>query len=303
MKRNNKEYKPKFQNKRLTPVEPYDEKALLEVQHLTKTYGELKVLDDISEKIYQGEKIAVIGPSGSGKSTFLRCLNVLEDPTDGYVFFEGSNLCDLKVDINVQRRHMGMVFQQFNLFNNMTVLKNITLAPVHIGLQELRKAKLKKLKIQFLNAFKSKDKKLPVPAPQTTKKQIIADAEQNAIRLLRRIGLEEKANVYPSTLSGGQRQRIAIVRALAMNPRVMLFDEPTSALDPEMVGEVLSLIKELAVEGMTMVIVTHEMGFAREVSTRVLFMDGGKIQEQGPPEQIFGNPTNERLKDFLSKVL
>lgn len=303
MKRNNKVYKPKFQNKRLTPVEPYDEKALLEVQHLTKTYGELKVLDDISEKIYQGEKIAVIGPSGSGKSTFLRCLNVLEDPTDGYVFFEGSNLCDLKVDINVQRRHMGMVFQQFNLFNNMNVLKNITLAPVHIGLQELRKAKLKKLKIQFLNAFKSKDKKLSVPEPQTTKKQIIADAEQNAIRLLKRIGLEEKANVYPSTLSGGQRQRIAIVRALAMNPRVMLFDEPTSALDPEMVGEVLALIKELAVEGMTMVIVTHEMGFAREVSTRVLFMDGGKIQEQGTPEQIFGNPKNERLKDFLSKVL
>ncbi|MDE6585709.1 MAG: amino acid ABC transporter ATP-binding protein [Clostridia bacterium] len=244
-----------------------------------------------------------MGPSGSGKSTFLRCLNVLEDPTDGYVFFEGNNLCDLKVDINVQRRHMGMVFQQFNLFNNMNVLKNITFAPVHIGMQELRAAKLKNFKIKFLNLFKSKDKKQPVPPLQTSKKQIVEEAEQNAMRLLKRIGLEAKANVYPSTLSGGQRQRIAIVRALAMSPRVMLFDEPTSALDPEMVGEVLALIKELADEGMTMVIVTHEMGFAREVATRVLFMDGGKIQEQGTPEQIFGAPKNERLKDFLSKVL
>ncbi len=298
-----KEYKPKFQNKRLTPVEPFDPEALIEVQHLTKKYGSLKVLNDISDKIYQGEKIAVIGPSGSGKSTFLRCLNVLEDPTDGYVFFEGNNLCDLKVDINFQRRHMGMVFQQFNLFNNMNVLKNITLAPVHIGLKELNKTKRQIFKIKFLNLFKGKDKKLPVPELQTSKKKIKEDAEQNALRLLKRIGLEEKANVYPSTLSGGQRQRIAIVRALAMNPRVMLFDEPTSALDPEMVGEVLALIKELANEGMTMVIVTHEMGFAREVATRVLFMDGGKIQEQGTPEHIFGAPNNERLKDFLSKVL
>ena len=297
------EYKPKFQNKRLTPVEPFDPEALIEVQHLTKEYGSLKVLNDISDKIYQGEKIAVIGPSGSGKSTFLRCLNVLEDPTDGYVFFEGNNLCDLKVDINFQRRHMGMVFQQFNLFNNMNVLKNITLAPVHIELKELNKTKRQIFKIKFLNLFKSKDKKLPVPELQTSKKKIKEDAEQNALRLLKRIGLEDKANVYPSTLSGGQRQRIAIVRALAMNPRVMLFDEPTSALDPEMVGEVLALIKELANEGMTMVIVTHEMGFAREVATRVLFMDGGKIQEQGTPEHIFGAPNNERLKDFLSKVL
>ena len=298
-----KEYKPKFQNKRLTPVEPFDPEALIEVQHLTKKYGSLKVLNDISDKIYQGEKIAVIGPSGSGKSTFLRCLNVLEDPTDGYVFFEGNNLCDLKVDINFQRRHMGMVFQQFNLFNNMNVLKNITLAPVHIGLKELNKTKRQIFKIKFLNLFKGTDKKLPVPELQTSKKKIKEDAEQNALRLLKRIGLEDKANVYPSTLSGGQRQRIAIVRALAMNPRVMLFDEPTSALDPEMVGEVLALIKELANEGMTMVIVTHEMGFAREVATRVLFMDGGKIQEQGTPEHIFGAPNNERLKDFLSKVL
>ena len=298
-----KVYKPKFQNKRQTPVEPFDPDALIEVQHLTKEYGDLKVLNDISYKIYQGEKVAVIGPSGSGKSTFLRCLNVLEDPTDGYVFFEGNNLCDLKVDINVQRRHVGMVFQQFNLFNNMSVIKNVTLAPVHIGVKELNKAKRNNLKLKFLNLFKKKEDKLPIPPIQTTKKQIIADAENNAMRLLKRIGLESKAKVYPSTLSGGQRQRIAIIRALAMNPRVILFDEPTSALDPEMVGEVLELIKELADEGMTMVIVTHEMGFAREVATRVLFMDGGKIMEQGTPEQIFGAPQNERLKDFLSKVL
>lgn len=294
---------PKFQNKRKTPVEPYDENALLEVQHLTKEYGKLKVLDDISEKIFNGEKIAIIGPSGSGKSTFLRCLNVLEDPTDGYVFFEGNNLCDLKVNINIQRRRMGMVFQQFNLFNNMTVLKNSTLAPVHIGIRELNRQKRKNFKIKFLNLFRKKDNKLPVLPLQTTKAKIKDDAKQNAMRLLKRIGLEEKADVYPSTLSGGQRQRIAIVRALAMNPKVMLFDEPTSALDPEMVGEVLQLIKELATEGMTMVIVTHEMGFAREVATRVFFMDGGKILEQGTPEQIFGAPENERLKDFLSKVL
>lgn len=298
-----KVYKPKFQNKRQTPVEPFDSDALIEVQHLTKEYGDLKVLNDISDKIYQGEKVAVIGPSGSGKSTFLRCLNVLEDPTDGYVFFEGNNLCDLKVDINVQRRHVGMVFQQFNLFNNMSVIKNVTLAPVHIGVKELNKAKRNNLKLKFLNLFKKKEDKLLIPPIQTTKKQIIADAENNAMRLLKRIGLESKAKVYPSTLSGGQRQRIAIIRALAMNPRVILFDEPTSALDPEMVGEVLELIKELADEGMTMVIVTHEMGFAREVATRVLFMDGGKIMEQGTPEQIFGAPQNERLKDFLSKVL
>ena len=282
-----KQYKPKFQNKRSIPVETYDENSLIEVQHLTKYYGNLKVLDDISEKIYQGEKVAIIGPSGSGKSTFLRCLNVLEDPTDGYVFFEGNNLCDLKVDINVQRRKVGMVFQQFNLFNNMTVLKNITFSPVHVAMQELKKQQLSNLKLKFLNLFRKKDNKLPVQEIKTTKAKIKEDAEQNAMRLLKRIGLETKANVYPSTLSGGQKQRIAIIRALAMNPDVMLFDEPTSALDPEMVGEVLQLIKELAEEGMTMVIVTHEMGFAREVATKVLFMDEGKIVEQGSPEKTF----------------
>ena len=299
----NKTKRFKFAKAKKTPVEAVDPEALIEVQHLTKKYGALTVLNDISEKVYPGEKVAIIGPSGGGKSTFLRCLNVLEDPTDGHVFFEGNNLCDLKVDINLQRRRMGMVFQQFNLFNNMNVLKNITLAPVHVGLQDLRKTKRKNLWIRFCNLFRSAAKKKPLYPIQTSKKQIKEDAEQNAMRLLTRIGLADKASVYPSTLSGGQRQRIAIVRALAMNPKVMLFDEPTSALDPEMVGEVLELIKELADEGMTMVIVTHEMGFAREVATRVLFMADGKIAEQGPPAQIFGAPQNARLRDFLSKVL
>lgn len=300
MKRNKS---AKFLKSQVTPVEPYDPAALIEVQHLTKNFDALKVLDNISEKIFQSEKIAIIGPSGSGKSTFLRCLNVLEDPTDGYVFFEGNNLCDLKVNINEQRRRMGMVFQQFNLFNNMTVLKNITLAPVHVGLQDLHSAQRRNFWIKFKNLFKKKDKKAPLYPIQTSAKKIKEESKENAMRLLARIGLADKANVYPSTLSGGQKQRIAIVRSLAMNPKVMLFDEPTSALDPEMVGEVLALIKELATEGMTMVIVTHEMGFAREVSTRVMFMDGGKILEQGPPSEIFGNPKNERLQDFLSKVL
>lgn len=292
----------KFLKTEKTPVEPYDENALLEVQHLTKSFGALKVLDDISEKIYEGEKIAVIGPSGSGKSTFLRCLNVLEDPTDGYVFFEGNNLCNLKVDINIQRRRMGMVFQHFNLFNNMSVLKNITFAPVYVEMQERRKIRLKNFRKRLLNLFRKKDEKLPAEETKSAK-TIKEEANANAMRLLERIGLADKANVYPSTLSGGQRQRIAIVRALAMNPKVMLFDEPTSALDPEMVGEVLQLIKDVADEGMTMVIVTHEMNFAKEVATRVLFMDGGKITEQGTPENIFGAPKSDRLKDFLSKVL
>lgn len=294
--------KSKFISTEKTPVEPYDPAALIEVQHLTKTFENLNVLKNVNAKIYAGEKVAVIGPSGSGKSTFLRCLNVLEDPTDGYVFFEGNNLCDLNVDINVQRRRMGMVFQQFNLFANMTVLKNITLSPVHIALGELRKTKFKNFRTKVRNLFRKKEDKKEL-LPVTTKKQIKDEAEKNALRLLNRIGLADKANVYPSTLSGGQRQRIAIIRALAMNPKVILFDEPTSALDPEMVGEVLGLIKELANEGMTMVIVTHEMAFAREVATRIMFMDGGNIVEEGPPEQIFNYPKNERLKEFLSKVL
>ena len=240
---------------------------MIEVKGLKKEFNGLKVLNGIDYKIKQGEKIVVIGPSGSGKSTFLRCLNLLEEPTEGEVWFDGVNITDPKNDINKMRQKMGMLFQHFNLFPHMTVLGNITFAPVRLGLQ--------------------------------TKEE----ANANAMRLLKRIGLEDKANEYPNRLSGGQKQRIAIVRALAMNPEVLLFDEPTSALDPEMVGEVLDLIRELANEGMTMVIVTHEMGFAREVGTRVLFIDEGVIKEENTPQEFFANPQNPRLKEFLSKVL
>ena len=297
---------------------------MIDVKNICKSFGSLQVLCDVSCKIKSGEKVVIIGPSGSGKSTLLRCINLLEEPTGGEVWVDGALInepdpylhdevlqasttyaslmekeedekkvlslirekkllkkregkafrtklkeieAQNRVDINLARRKMGMVFQHFNLFNNMTVLQNLTLAPIQLKL-------------------KSKE-----------------EAEETAMALLRRIGLEDKANVYPSTLSGGQKQRIAIVRALAMNPQVMLFDEPTSALDPEMVGEVLDLIKELANEGMTMVIVTHEMGFAREVADRILFMDGGVIAEDAPPAQLFGNPQNPRTKEFLSKVL
>ena len=278
-----------------------EKKHMIDVVHLSKHFGDLVVLDDISDTVYEGEKVCIIGPSGSGKSTYLRCLNVLEDPTSGKVIFDGEDLCDLKVDINLHRQKMGMVFQQFNLFNNMTVKKNITMAPVHIGKKKIRTVKRKNFFTRIANVFR-REKKPLLDLPYTVS-EMKANAEATAMRLLERIGLSDKADVYPSTLSGGQRQRIAIVRALAMNPKVMLFDEPTSSLDPEMVGEVLEVIKELADEGMTMVIVTHEMGFAREVATRVLFMDGGKIVEQGPPAEIFGNPQNQRLKDFLSKVL
>ena len=278
-----------------------EKKHMIDVVHLSKHFGDLVVLDDISDTVYEGEKVCIIGPSGSGKSTYLRCLNVLEDPTSGKVIFDGEDLCDLKVDINLHRQKMGMVFQQFNLFNNMTVKKNITMAPVHIGKKKIRTVKRKNFFTRIANVFR-REKKPLLDLPYTVS-EMKANAEATAMRLLERIGLSDKADVYPSTLSGGQRQRIAIVRALAMNPKVMLFDEPTSALDPEMVGEVLEVIKELADEGMTMVIVTHEMGFAREVATRVLFMDGGTIVEQGPPAEIFGNPQNQRLKDFLSKVL
>ena len=240
---------------------------MIDVKHLSKSFGANLVLDDISEHIYPGEKVVVIGPSGSGKSTFLRCLNLLEEPTAGTITFDGTDITDPKVDINAVRRQMGMVFQHFNLFPNMTIRKNITLAPVRTGLM----------------------------------KQEEADCE--AVKLLRRVGLEEKADAYPAQLSGGQKQRIAIVRALAMKPKLMLFDEPTSALDPEMVGEVLEVMKELADEGMTMVVVTHEMGFAREVGSRVLFMDGGHILEQNEPHAFFANPKEERTREFLSKVL
>ncbi len=240
---------------------------MIRVSGLKKSFGSLNVLDGIDINIEKGEKVVVIGPSGSGKSTFLRCLNLLETPTEGQIWFEDQCITDKKTDINLVRRHMGMVFQHFNLFNNKTVLGNITLAPV-------------KLKI--------------MPKEQ---------AKERALQLLDRIGLKDKADAYPSQLSGGQKQRIAIVRSLAMDPKVMLFDEPTSALDPEMVGEVLDLMKELADTGMTMVVVTHEMGFAREVGTRVLFMNEGKIQEENNPKDFFEHPQNPRLKDFLSKVL
>ena len=240
---------------------------MIDVRELSKSFGDHLVLDKISEHIESGEKVVVIGPSGSGKSTFLRCLNLLETPSSGTITFDGQVITDPKTDIDAVRRRMGMVFQHFNLFPNMTIRKNLTLAPVRTGL-------LKQ-----------------------------SEANDKAAALLKRVGLEEKADTYPAQLSGGQKQRVAIVRALMMEPEVMLFDEPTSALDPEMVGEVLDVMKELARDGMTMVVVTHEMGFAKEVGSRILFMADGKVLEKGTPQEVFGNPKNPRLQDFLSKVL
>ena len=240
---------------------------IIEVKDLQKSFGELEVLKGINTEVQRGEVVVVIGPSGSGKSTFLRCLNLMETPTGGSIFVDGVEITDPKCDINLHRQKMGMVFQHFNLFNNMTILRNMTLAPMTL----LKKSR--------------------------------AEAEEKALVLLRRVGLEDKANAYPSQLSGGQKQRIAIVRALCMNPEVMLFDEPTSALDPEMVGEVLDVMKELARDGMTMVVVTHEMGFAREVGSRVLFMDEGVIMEENEPHEFFAHPKCERLQSFLAKVL
>ena len=275
--------------------------VVLKVEGLHKSFGENNVLKGVNTEIKFGEKVVVLGPSGSGKSTFLRCLNCMEDPTSGSIIFEGVNIADMKIDINVHRQHIGMVFQQFNLFNNKTVLQNIMLAPVYLKCKELRNKKIKNFFIKIGNIFRKEKKELCTI--ETTVKKIKEEAKENALALLKRIGLEEKQDAYPSTLSGGQKQRIAIIRSLAMNPKVMLFDEPTSALDPEMVGEVLQLMKDLADEGMTMVVVTHEMGFAREVATRVLFMDEGVIKEEGTPAEVFGNPKDERLKEFLSKVL
>ena len=276
---------------------------MIDVINLEKQFGDLKVLNGISVKIEKGDIMCVIGPSGSGKSTFLRCLNCMEDPTGGSIIFNGEDLADFKVDINKHRRKMGMVFQHFNLFNNKTVIQNIMFAPVFVQCEDLKKAKRRNIRIKFTNLFKSPaDRQVPVLI-NTTKAEIKEKAYRQAMDLLRRIGLEEKADVYPSTLSGGQKQRVAIVRALAMNPEVILFDEPTSALDPEMVGEVLDLMKALAKEGMTMIVVTHEMGFAREVANKMLFIDGGQILESGEPKEFFGNPQNPRLREFLSKVL
>ena len=241
--------------------------VLIKVSDLQKAYGELHALDGVSTEIKKGEVVVIIGPSGSGKSTFLRSLNLLEEPTDGKIEFDGVDITDSKVDINIHRQRMGMVFQHFNLFPHMTILRNLTLGPTKL----LKMSK--------------------------------ADAEKQAMELLERVGLADRANAYPSQLSGGQKQRIAIVRALAMKPEVMLFDEPTSALDPEMVGEVLDVMQNLAKEGMTMVVVTHEMGFAKEAATRVIFMDEGKMIEENTPEAFFTNPKTDRCKDFLSKVL
>ena len=276
---------------------------MIDVINLRKQFGDVQVLNGISIKIEKGDIMCVIGPSGSGKSTFLRCLNCMEDPTGGSIIFHGEDIADMKVDINKHRRKMGMVFQHFNLFNNKTVIQNIMLAPVFVQCQDLKKAKRKNSLTKLTNVFrKAQNKKELIPIT-TTKAAIKKEAYEHAMSLLKRIGLEEKADVYPSTLSGGQKQRVAIVRALAMNPEVILFDEPTSALDPEMVGEVLDLMKALAKEGMTMIIVTHEMGFAREVANKVLFIDEGQILESGAPEEFFSNPKNPRLKEFLSKVL
>lgn len=278
---------------------------MIDAVNLTKKFGDNLVLDDITETIHEGEKVVIVYPSGSGKSTFLRCLNLLEVPTSGQIVFEGDVLNDKHTNINEHRQKMGMVFQHFNLFPTMTILKNIVYAPISIEVKKLKKAKRQRFFIKFSNFFRKMFKKELKELPEiwATKKEIVEKHNQNAIRLLERVGLKEKADSYPNMLSGGQKQRIAIVRALAMNPKVMLFDEPTSALDPEMVGEVLDVIKELADSGMTMVIVTHEMGFAKEVATRVLFMDKGKILEQNNPQEFFENPKNDRLKEFLSKVL
>ena len=252
---------------------------VIDVINLRKNFGNVEVLKGINIRINKGDIVAVIGASGSGKSTFLRCLNCMEDPTSGSIIFRNVDITDMKVDINEHRQHMGMVFQHFNLFNNKTVLENIMLAPVHVRSKGLK------------------------PWDRKAKQAIKAEEKERAMALLKRIGLEEKADVYPSTLSGGQKQRIAIIRSLAMNPDVILFDEPTSALDPEMVGEVLELMKELAHEGMTMVVVTHEMGFAKEVANRVIFIDEGIIKEENEPKEFFENPKDARLQDFLSKVL
>lgn len=274
---------------------------IISIRNLEKSFGTNNVLRGIDLDVRNGEKISIIGPSGCGKSTFLRCINCMEDPTGGSIIFNGVDIANPEVDINIHRQKIGMVFQQFNLFNNKTVIQNITLAPIYVAMKALRRAKRKNFFRKIANIFRKN--KLPLEEILETKASIKSKAAAKAHDLLERIGLSEKADVYPSTLSGGQKQRIAIVRALAMNPDVILFDEPTSALDPEMVGEVLDLIKALADEGMTMLIVTHEMGFAREVSDRILFMDEGIIKEEGTPEQVFGNPTDSRLREFLSKVL
>ncbi len=278
-----------------------ERQLVLSVKKLAKKFGDNEVLKGVDLDVYEGDVVAIIGPSGCGKSTFLRCVNCLEDPTGGSIMFEGADLADMKVDINIHRQKIGMVFQQFNLFNNLSVLDNITLAPRWVAKKRRRSLQFKNVWIRIGNLFR-KDKK-PLHNLGKTNAEVKLETEKRAMELLRAIGLEEKAAAYPSQISGGQKQRVAIVRALAMNPRVILFDEPTSALDPEMVGEVLEVMKDLAKAGMTMVVVTHEMGFAREVSNRVIFIDDGVIAEEGTPAEVFENPKCERLQTFLSKVL
>ena len=275
---------------------------MIEVINLKKSFGNMEVLKGIDITINKGDIVAVLGPSGSGKSTFLRCLNCMEDPTSGSIIFNGVDIADMSVDINVHRRHMGMVFQHFNLFNNKTVIQNVMMAPAYLRCKDLKKAKRQNSRTRFTNLFRGSNKKELIPITET-KEQILSETREQALGLLKRIGLDDKADAYPSTLSGGQKQRVAIIRSMAMNPDVILFDEPTSALDPEMVGEVLELMKQLAKEGMTMVVVTHEMGFAREVASRVLFMDEGQIKEEAGPEEFFDHPKDPRLKEFLSKIL
>ena len=277
------------------------QKYILEAQNIKKIFDGKEVLSGVDLKVKEGEIVVILGASGSGKSTFLRCLNCMEDPDGGSIFFGGEDIADFKVDINLHRENMGMVFQQFNLFNNKTVIENIMMAPVFLKTKKLMQAKIKNLWYTVKNVFaKNKTELIPI---NTSAKEIKAEAKAQAMELLEKIGLADKADVYPSTLSGGQKQRVAIVRALAMDPKILLFDEPTSALDPEMVGEVLDLMKSLAAEGMTMVIVTHEMGFAREVADRVVFIDEGVIKEEGAPAELFENPKDPRLCEFLSKVL
>ena len=278
-----------------------EKQLILSVKNLTKTFDENEVLKGVNLDVYEGDVVAIIGPSGCGKSTFLRCVNCLEDPSGGTIMFQGEDLADMKVDINIHRQKIGMVFQQFNLFNNLSVLDNITLAPRIVAKKKRASLQRKNLIIKLGNLFAKSKKGLHDLGRSLA--DVKAESEKRAMELLRTIGLEEKAAAYPSQLSGGQKQRVAIVRTLAMNPKVILFDEPTSALDPEMVGEVLDVMKDLAKKGMTMVVVTHEMGFAREVSNRVLFMDEGVIAEEGTPAEIFDNPKCERLQSFLAKVL
>lgn len=273
---------------------------MIDVINLQKSFGDKEILKGINVTINKGDIVAVLGPSGSGKSTFLRCLNCMEDPTGGSIIFNGVDIADMKVDINQHRRHMGMVFQHFNLYNNKTVLQNVMMAPAYLKCKDIDKAKKKNRMIKFKNMFRGSDKKEELIPITETKEQIKKEVKEQAMALLKRIGLEDKADVYPSTLSGGQKQRVAIVRALCMHPEILLFDEVTAALDPEMVREVLDVMLDLASQGRTMMIVTHEMQFAKAVADRVIFLNGGKIVEEGTPEEFFEHPKTDRAKQFLN---